>query len=459
MSDKNRLYDFIVIGGGPTGSTVATYLSRYGYSVMVFERAKFPRQHEGESLLPFCNPIFKDLGIVDELKKKFVRKPGVRFASCDNKSNATWFFHNIIPGENAISYHVIRAEFDDLLLKNTLQHGGFALQETRVEEVKLPTGIDDLVYVSTRHPERGVEHWRTRFVIDASGQDTFLAKRLGTKRPVQDLDRIAFLAHWGNGRYIHGLEQGLINIIYLDERKKGWFAIQPVGKDRLSVALIIDRKYLKEQKQILSIQDPDNWQLNLYLQEIQNSPFAHEILEQATIVQKLIMVSDYSYSTDQRFGKYYALLGDAYKFLDPIFATGVFLGMNSAKLFAEAMHQTLQDEGGGAQGLDKAFETIYGAYTLVERFINIFYDPESFNLSELDPELGSKYQDFEIAFSMVHYLLAGDFFTNHEKYSAFLDLLKDPNQFKRWRSLVVSRTIDTDVSYTYEDIFGSIVDA
>ena len=39
------LYDVIIIGGGPTGSTAATYLARYGYKVLVLEREKFPRPH------------------------------------------------------------------------------------------------------------------------------------------------------------------------------------------------------------------------------------------------------------------------------------------------------------------------------------------------------------------------------------------------------------------------------
>jgi halogenation protein CepH len=45
-------YDVVVIGGGPGGSTVATLVAEKGHRVLVIERAKFPRFHIGESLMP-----------------------------------------------------------------------------------------------------------------------------------------------------------------------------------------------------------------------------------------------------------------------------------------------------------------------------------------------------------------------------------------------------------------------
>ena len=41
-------YDVAVVGGGPGGSTVATFLARSGFNVVLFEREIFPRFHVGE---------------------------------------------------------------------------------------------------------------------------------------------------------------------------------------------------------------------------------------------------------------------------------------------------------------------------------------------------------------------------------------------------------------------------
>ncbi len=76
--EQKTSHDVIVIGGGPAGSTAATLLARQNHRVLLLEREKFPREHVGESLLPFCYCLLEDLGVVDQLKRNFVRKPGVR---------------------------------------------------------------------------------------------------------------------------------------------------------------------------------------------------------------------------------------------------------------------------------------------------------------------------------------------------------------------------------------------
>ncbi|HVK65633.1 MAG TPA: tryptophan 7-halogenase, partial [Polyangium sp.] len=57
--------DVVVLGGGPAGSTFAAILKKYepNLSVTVLEKARFPRYHIGESLIPALNPVLRDLGI------------------------------------------------------------------------------------------------------------------------------------------------------------------------------------------------------------------------------------------------------------------------------------------------------------------------------------------------------------------------------------------------------------
>jgi len=49
-------------GGGPAGSTAATLLARLGRKVILLEKARHPRFHIGESLLPMNLPLFERLG-------------------------------------------------------------------------------------------------------------------------------------------------------------------------------------------------------------------------------------------------------------------------------------------------------------------------------------------------------------------------------------------------------------
>ena len=45
--------DVVVIGGGPSGATVATLVAKAGFRVQLLERERFPRYHVGESLIPY----------------------------------------------------------------------------------------------------------------------------------------------------------------------------------------------------------------------------------------------------------------------------------------------------------------------------------------------------------------------------------------------------------------------
>ena len=459
MGKDKRVYDFIIAGGGPTGSTSAMYLRRKGYNVLVLEREYFPRQHVGESLLPFCFPLFQELGVLDDMKKRFVRKPGARFTNHDGTRSSTWCFRNIIQDESYLSFHVVRADFDKLLLDKAKSEGATVQEGSKVTEVNL----DNPEEVAVKATCEGQEFdYRARFFIDATGQDTFLARRLGDKKSYQELDRIAFLTHWKGAKYTQGIDVGLLQICYLPPHKSGWFGIQPVGKDRLSVGLIISRKYLKEQKEKFKKSGhEDDWQMQLYLQEVREAPLTKDILEHAHIAQPLIAVSDYSYYAERTFGSNFAMLGDSGKFLDPIFASGVYLGMNSSKMFADALDVMMKSgTTEGLQAMTDAKKHIDGAYNLVEKFVNIYYDPTSFNLAELSSTSESNYQGYETAFSLVHYLLAGDFFNNYERYSEFLDMLRNPKQFSRWKNLVIDRPNlhEKTCGTTFEAIFGEIDD-
>ena len=345
----------------------------------------------------------------------------------------------VIKDESYLSFHVLRAKFDKMLLDNAQKKGAVVKEQTRVEEVDLDASNGEVV-VTAVGPRGGKQTSRTRFLLDASGRDTFLAKRNHWKSPHEQLDRAALSTHWLGGKFKDGIEEGLLQIVYLGGEKKGWIWVIPVGRDRLSAGVVLNHSYIRDQKAKFEKRGVKDWQMELYRQELMSSDFVRDILGEARIAMPLMFNGNYSYFVKKKYGTNFALIGDASTFIDPIFASGVFLSMNSARLVTNALHEKLTSSNGAGNGeLDAAYGKINGAYKLVDRAILMFYNPLAINFAQVGSASQLIHAQHQNALAVAHYLLAGDFFERHEEYHELLDLLQDPSLFKKYQNLVMNR--------------------
>src|SRR5690242_1692261 len=129
-------YDVIVAGGGPAGSSTANYLRQRGRNVLVLERQKFPRFHIGESLLPFGNDVWKELGVFPHLDANYIHKPGATFVHEESGNEFVYFFDTAIRPGRPYAFQVKRGEFDKMLLDRARELGAEVREETRVEDVQ-----------------------------------------------------------------------------------------------------------------------------------------------------------------------------------------------------------------------------------------------------------------------------------------------------------------------------------
>ena len=126
-------FDCLVIGAGPAGCTTAALVAESGLRTLLVERDKMPRFHVGESLMPETYWTFQRLGIWEEFKRiGFTKKNGVQFVSSDDKESKPFFFDEHDDRECAQTWHVQRADFDQLLYQNAMKRGATCLDETRV---------------------------------------------------------------------------------------------------------------------------------------------------------------------------------------------------------------------------------------------------------------------------------------------------------------------------------------
>jgi flavin-dependent dehydrogenase len=186
--------DVLVIGGGPAGSTAAALLAERGRRVVLLEKDVHPRFHIGESLLPQNLAVFERLGVLDEIAAIGVYKPGAEFVSDERGKSVAFEFAKGLDPNYTYSFQVKRAEFDEILFRNAARRGAETREGARVVEVEL--GGDKGSRVTAVDASGARRIWHARFVVDASGRDTYLAGRLGTKDPNKHNNTAAIFAHF-----------------------------------------------------------------------------------------------------------------------------------------------------------------------------------------------------------------------------------------------------------------------
>jgi flavin-dependent dehydrogenase len=456
---KTNTHDVIVIGGGPAGSSAATWLARNGHQVLLLEREKFPREHVGESLLPFCYPLLQDLGVIDQLKKNFVRKPGVRFIDRDGNISTTWCFDHVIKDDTYLSFQVIRGEFDHILLKNAAKNGAEVREETSVVAADITSESDRVTVTSLDASGKKSVH-SARFLVDASGRDAFVGAKSGWRKPREELDRTAIWSHWGNVKLTGGLEEGLSIIIYMGLEQKGWIWVFPLGENRITAGFVAQNSYLRDQQRKLKEEGSKDWKQDLCMQELMHSKFVQGLLEGSNMLIPMQVNGNYSYEVKNHYGSNYAMVGDARGFIDPIFSSGVFLSIKTSSLVSAAINKQLRGElNGKNEAMETAYKQVSGAYNFVHRMIRLFYNPHSVTWAQAGAD-GKTHKDHENAMAAGHYMLSGDFFENYQKFEGFFQILEDPKQFRRYKKLVIDRDdfVQPSCHSRWEEVFKDMVE-
>ncbi len=323
-----RACDVLVIGGGPAGSTISALLAERGRDVVMLEKARHPRFHIGESLLPHNLPLFDRLGVAGEIESIGMRKYGIEFVSPWHERPVMFEFADGWDKSFSSAYQVRRSEFDRILFSNAARKGARAVESCRVTNVRFTDSGAQLTALQDDGTER---IWQTRFVVDASGRDTFLANRFGIKRRSTKHNSAALFGHFSGAARLSGRAEGNISVFWFDH---GWFWFIPLSDGATSVGAVCWPYYMKTRKT-----RPERF----LLETIGLCPSLAERLRGARLISPVSATGNYSYSTDRAGGERYILLGDAYTFIDPVFSTGVYLAMYSAFAGAEAVESSLDN--------------------------------------------------------------------------------------------------------------------
>ena len=323
--------DVLVIGGGPAGTTAATFLARKGWKVALLEKSRHPRFHIGESLLPMNLPILERLGVLEQVRAIGVHKLGADFPVQDAADTTHVFrFDRALDPRFGYAFQVKREQFDQLLFENARASGVDAREDTTVERVEFEGGRPRVAHARTRDG-RG---YRVRFgyLVDASGRDTFLGNTLKLKGKSKLHQSAAIFSHFKGVQRREGEDAGNITV---DRFAHGWFWLIPLKDDVMSVGAVCFPEYLKQRRGSANEE--------FLMQTLQSTPTVWKRMQQAQRVAPVHVTGNYSYTCSTMAGPGWVMAGDAYAFIDPVFSSGVYLGMNSAEHAAQVVDGALRE--------------------------------------------------------------------------------------------------------------------
>ena len=357
----NTACDVLVVGGGPAGSTISALLAEEGWNVHVLEKDSHPRFHIGESLLPQSIPMLKRLGVLADVEKIGLIKYGAELVSHRFGRSQMFYFAKAFDESQPYAFEVKRAEFDAILANNAVAKGARFFEAVRAQRVEFRPGQTSLIYTDDR--EGRARTWEARFVVDASGRDTFLSGQLGGKHRSKKHGSAAIFGHFEGVTRLPGRDEGNITAGWLND---GWCWLIPFKDGTMSVGVVCHPDYIKSRNVPLD---------QFLLDTLRQSPPIAKRMERARPLTATYAAANFSYRRESMSGEGYLMIGDAFAFIDPVFSSGVHLALNSGTMGTGVVDAFLRGSPNYAARVRKFERTVRRGIDTFSWFIHRFNQP------------------------------------------------------------------------------------
>jgi flavin-dependent dehydrogenase len=315
-----QIRSIVILGGGPAASVLANRLARQGRRVVLFHQPRRAPLTVGESLVPAIIPMLQTLGVEEEVRSYSTLKPGATFHMSPEVNFSFDFAQLRGPGIARYAYNVPRDRFDQTLLEAARRAGAHVVEAAA--QLERVTGTDrvqlsaqSLAAASTVLPST------PDLIVDATGRLRLLPNLLGLPSTTGGRKDTALFAHVDQTQLDHA---GHVHTTRLDH---GWSWRIPLP-GRVSVGMVIGSEHLpafgetKEER---------------YDNLLRRDSVLRRVAGQAKRLTPVMEYTNYQLVSARLVGDGWALVGDTGGFIDPVFSSGLFIGMESAFELADAI--------------------------------------------------------------------------------------------------------------------------
>ena len=311
------MYDILIVGAGPAGSTAALYAHKYNLKTLLIDKANFPRDKVcGDALSGKTVRMLKELDLLEQVENldgAIINR--ITFGSPNNKIFDVYLRGTKNNQQIKKGFVIPRKVFDNFLFNKadevTDTKQGFTVQDLIFENGYV-VGVKGL-------NDNGIEEEiRASLVLGCDGPASILSRKLEMYKMEMDHTSIAIRCYFEG---VKGLTDQ-IELHYVKELNPGYFWLFPAGNGKANIGLGLSKNNAKNQKRTLrQIMD----------ELIKNEYFSDRFINARALEKPVGWNLPLGSIHRKNHGNGFMLLGDAAGLVDPFTGEGIGNAMVSAK--------------------------------------------------------------------------------------------------------------------------------
>ena len=313
-------HEIAIIGGGPSGSTAATYLANYGLDVCLIEKKVFPRDILcGEFLSREVAANLKELNLFEDF---LALKPNPinSFAMFDDKKE-------ISAKLDFQAYGMKRSVFDNLLLMNAKVKGVTVYQPCEVSEIRKENGG---YVLKLKTSNQAFEQITSHYVIAAYGKKNHLDTKLA-RNFIGYKSNLNGIKYHVQKKFLKNMSDDKIQIFIADGIYCG---VNTVSDSEVTFCFLEDR--LKKSKtpirSLLDLAEKNRYFDSLFCSE----------LKDIFLPNRVYGSGDIFFGSKNKVEGGIFMTGDAAQVIAPLAGDGISIAMDSAKLLANLFNDKVK---------------------------------------------------------------------------------------------------------------------